>query len=105
MIIPGPKVQVVIQEVSQVSDGMGSTVDTYTTRHTVYGGLHSLTAKERMEAGKETGVITNRLFLVYVSDLELSDRVTYGGNTYEILAIVNPGTKGEHLELDLSLIK
>jgi len=105
MSIPGPKVTVVIQSVSTASDGMGSTVDTYSTRHTLKGGLHSLTAKERMEAGKLSEVITNRLFIPYKSDIEATDRVVSGGQTYEIINIVNPATKGDHLELDLSLIK
>ncbi len=104
-MIPGPKVTVVIQQVETTSDGMGSTFDTYTTRHTLRGGLHSLTARERMEAGKLAEVITNRLFIPYKSDIEPTDRVVSGGETYEIIAIVNPATKGDHLELDLRIIK
>lgn len=105
MNIPGPKVEVVIQQVTRTSDGMGGYKDVYITRHTLNVGFHSLTARERLLADRESALITNRMFMEYKSDIEQSDRVTYNGNTYEIVAIVDPAQKHEHLELDLRLVK
>ena len=105
MNIPGPKVSVVIRYVTSVSDGMGGYTDTYTTRHTLNVGFHSLTAQERLMAGRESALITNRVFMEYKSDIEQSDEVVYDGQTYEIVAIVDPAQKHKHLELDLRLVK
>jgi len=105
MTIIGNTVQVVIQKKTSTSDGMGGYKDVYSTRHTVYVGFHSLTAQERLVANREAGVITNRIFMDYYSDIELSDQITYAGNTYQIISIVDPAQAHEHLELDIGLIE
>jgi len=105
MTIIGPTVQIVIQKKTSTSDGMGGYKDVYSTRHTVYVGFHSLSAQERLVANREAGVITNRIFMDYYSDIGLSDRIIYAGNTYEIISVVDPAQAHEHLELDIGLIK
>ena len=105
MSIPGPKVSVVIQKVTRTSDGMGGYKDVYTTRYSPSVGFHSLTAQERLMAGRESNDITHRMFCPYYSDIAQSDQVVYGGKTYLIEAIVDPAQKHKHLELDLSLVE
>lgn len=104
MTIVGPTVQIVIQKKTSTSDGMGGYKDVYSTRYTIYVGFHSLTAEERLLANRDAGVITNRVFMDYYSDISLSDQITYNGNTYQIIAVVDPAQAHEHLELDIGLI-
>ena len=105
MSIPGKKVEIVINKVERASDGMGGYRDVYTQRYKLMAGFHSLTAQERLLAGRESSSVTNRVFMPYKPDIENSDRVVYGGKTYEIIAIVNPGNVNGHLELDLHLVE
>ena len=105
MSIPGPKVSIVIQKVTRISDGMGGYKDVYTTRYTLNAGFSSLTASQRFMAKRESSDITNRVFCPYYSDITESDQVVYGGKTYQIETVVDPGQEHKHLELDLRLIK
>lgn len=84
--------QIVLQRVTEAPDGggYGEPVKTWATLATVWAWLETLTGRESYGAGQERVSWADVRFTIRArADLAITtkDRVSYGGKTYDILAV------------------
>ena len=95
---------IVIQRLTQVSNGMGGYTDTWSTHLTINGRIRPLNGNERLSADKTTLFATHRLYCDVI-DIKESDRVLYNSKIYQVKFVSNVMNFDRHLQVDLELIE
>ena len=81
-----------ILSVSRAADGFGGMVETWTTASAAIPcRMDAKTGKEVIQGGAVETYQGNMLTLPYSANITTANRVSYGGNTYNVLA-VNEGS-------------
>ena len=91
-----------VRRASEVSDGQGGMVRTWTTVATIYGRLVTLARPaEHVAEGRITADRSWRLYVAVTSGLTAADRVTVGGVDYEVVGVDRTLTEALCLEAEL----
>lgn len=91
LFLQGPRVSVIHKRVTRVSDGVGGFTESWGTIETFNAILNPVSAKEKIEYGKDT---VTRMYKLYIEvsgrTITEQDRITYDSNDYKIIGIENP---------------
>jgi len=99
----GAKTQLVLQQYTEVSDGMGGVTETWQAKRKIKGVLTPLLGNERMITGKEEVFADYRFTMDYPLGLTITekDRFILKARKFEIILVVNPAQQDIHLEIKL----
>ena len=90
---------VIIQSPTETRDAGGAVVVTWDDLVTAWAAIEPLRGRELIAAQAEASEISGKIRMRYVDGVTSKCRVVHGGKIYDILAAVNPKTRGEALEL------
>jgi SPP1 family predicted phage head-tail adaptor len=90
--------RVVIESYTTAQDEVGEPVKSYTTLDTVWAQVRPLRGQERFVAQQEYAEVTTRFRLRHRTDIDEKMRLVYGGDEYDIVAILEIGRR-EGLEI------
>ncbi len=91
-----------IQRPTNTQDAIGGTVESWGTKASNVPCLvRQLSAQERTGVGRELLVSTHRLYCEATVDVRASDRIIYGGYTFDVNSVYNPDDLNRHLEVDM----
>ena len=95
--------QIAIKAYSEAADGYGQMVKTYTTRETVRAEVKQLSGTEESQGGQYQG---RGIFQFTIRDTTLAqvDRITWNGNDYEIIEIIERMHRGRVLTVKAALL-
>jgi len=95
--------QVAIKAYTEAADSYGQAIKTYTTRATVRAEVRQLSGTEESQAGQYQG---RQLMLFTMRDVTLSqvDRLTWNGNDYEIIEVIERMHRGRVLVVKAALL-
>ena len=102
----GPKSVLVLQQWTEVPDGMGGSTWVHQSVRKIKGVLNPLTGDERMITGK-VEVFADYMFAIdYPLGLTITekDRFVLGIRKFDILLITDPAEQHRHLEIMLEEI-
>ncbi len=102
----GPKTEMVHQQFSEISDGMGGVTIVYTSKRKIKGVLTPLLGDERHITGK-VEVFADYMFAIdFPLGLTITekDRFILGIRKFDILLITDPAEQHRHLEIMLEEI-
>lgn len=110
----GPQTKLALEQVAEVSDGMGGMTSTWS--HVTYlsgvltaGGNTSarFAGRETMAAGQLNVLSTLIFYCDYPSGVTVTEknRMVYGTRIFDIEFVYNPGNMNHHLEITLFEIK
>jgi SPP1 family predicted phage head-tail adaptor len=91
--------RVIIEEVTEATDGAGGYTTSWATNVTVWAEIKPISGCEMIEADKIAEIITHVITIRYVSGITPKMRVNFGGRIFEIQSVVNYLEKKEILEL------
>lgn len=91
-----------IEQVAESRDAMGGTAETWSEFATVRGSLEPIAGRELLAASQVHAEITARARLRYLPGVTTKMRITHESKTYDILSIIDSGTRNRWLELMLS---
>ena len=99
----GPKITLVLQHYTLVSDGMGGYTKTFQSRRKIKGVLISLSGSERFVTGKTEVFRTHKFAIDYPIGITITeiDKFTLGIRKFNIQVVVNPLEQNIQLEIDL----
>ena len=91
---------ITLQAKAKVADAYGGATVTWTdVGSNIWAAIWSTSAKERSQAMQETMTISHRIRIRYRSSFSQAWRISYGGNFYNIVSILNPNMHNEYLDL------
>lgn len=90
---------IVIQQYTDVSDGMGGVVKTWVPVLTVRSMWKHATMYERLQAMKLNAGVLHRVYIRYSSVPTAKHRIFYKGQAYQIRGVVDIEERGRWLEL------
>lgn len=88
----------VIKRSSLTTDGVGGFTETYVDQATVYGMMSRNRGNERIRAGAKEAIVTHTFYCDYNADVKCNDNITNGGQTWNVIAIYEPGNQDHHIE-------
>jgi len=89
-----------IEHETLTPDGMGGHVSSWTTwASNVWAAIWPISAKEQIQAGQETMIITHRVRVRYRRGLTGVMRIKYGSRYFNIVSVVNPNTDNRMIEM------
>lgn len=91
--------RVILQTLSQSSDGGGGFTDSWADTATLWAGIEELTGSEGFEAQQTAATLSHRVTIRYRASVTPQQRIKYGTRILKINAVVNPGQLNERLEL------
>ena len=92
--------RIILQAPTKVSDGMGGTVNTFSTvASSVAAAIWPVSASDQIQAQATVLVVTHRIRIRYRSVLKTSWRVSWGGRYFTIVSIIDPNTDHKFLDL------
>jgi head-tail adaptor len=92
----------VVTRVALVSDAQGGFTQSYGAQANVPGYMSlggGSGAPERIRAGGREAIVTNTFFCDYNADIKANDRLTNGGQTWNVLSINEPGNQDSHIQV------
>ena len=91
--------QVAIKAYTEAADSYGQMIKTYTTRATVRAEVKQLSGTEEAQGGQYQG---RGLYQFTIRDITLAqiDRLTWAGNDYEIIEIIERMHRGRVLTVN-----
>lgn len=95
--------QVAIQAYTEAADSYGQLIKTYTTRETVRAEVKQLEGTEEDQGGQYQGRQTLR-FVMRDTTLTQLDRLTWNGNDYEIIEVIERMHRGRILTVKAALL-
>ncbi len=78
---------------------LGEITDNWTTYATVWGNLEPLKGREYFESAIEEAEVTAKYTMRYIKGVKPHMRLSYGNHEYDIISVINPGTKDRELQL------
>ena len=81
--------RIVIQESTEVSDGMGSFTTTWSDTLEAWAAIWPLTAKESLDAMKLELQISHKIRMRYRSEITAKDRIKFGIRIFNIVSLIN----------------
>jgi len=104
---PGHKIRMMLQQVTEVSDGMGGFTPTWVDIRDLKGSLIYLRAREGYSNNVTSTVSTHFFQCIFPKDITVTekDRLTYDGDIYEITFSEDVSKRGITLYLELKKIK
>jgi len=92
--------RIILQAPTKVSDGMGGTVNTFSTvASSIAAAIWPVSASDQIQAQATVLVVTHRIRIRYRSVLKTSWRVSWGGRYFTIVSIIDPNTDHKFLDL------
>ena len=91
--------RVILQTLSQSSDGGGGFTDSWADTATLWAGIEELTGSEGFEAQQTASTLSHRVTIRYRTSVVPTQRLKYGTRILKINAVINPGQLNERLEL------
>jgi SPP1 family predicted phage head-tail adaptor len=91
--------RVILQSRSDTQDETGSAVPAWANVATVYAAVEPLRGRELLTAQSINSEVTGTIRMRYRAGIDASMRATYGGKTYNIVAVVNPEERNIELLL------
>ena len=89
-----------IEDLTVTTDGMGASVESWSTyKGNVWAAIWPVSAKERIQAGKQELEITHRIRIRYISGITADMRIKYGSSYFEIASILDPGTENRMIDI------
>lgn len=88
-----------LQQPVTVEDAGGGLAVTWTTEKNLWCAIREQSAKETVAAMQEQSSVTHEIWTRYDSDITAQKRITYGGRTFNIRAILNPMARNEFMRL------
>lgn len=92
--------RVTIERVSDTPDGGGGLVRGWVSIATVWAGVASRAVGEREVEGRQTAVFVAMFTIRNRSDIRETDRLVWGGETYNIRGIHREGARPRYLRVD-----
>ncbi len=92
--------RVVIQTVSQVTDGQGGFTDTWNNIETVYASIEPMKAYERFQAMQMQVPVSHKIVMRYHSAVTTSCRLTYQSRIFWVKEIINIEERGRFLKIN-----
>jgi len=93
------KHRIIFQQKTNVSDGMGSSYEKWSTFATRWAAIWPVKAMERIENAQEGQETTHRIKIRYLAGVTAQMRVLYGSRTFEINSVINPDEANRELEI------
>jgi SPP1 family predicted phage head-tail adaptor len=90
---------VTIEEKSVVRDAIGGETITWSEYDVVWGSVEPLRGREFAEAERAGAEVTTRIVIRFRSGVVPEMRATEGGNTYDVLSVVNVEKRDREMEL------
>lgn len=102
----GPKVTMVLKEVSTTDTGTGP-VETWTSKVNVRGVLHGIRGNERFGPDKDVVIRTHRFFCDYLYKETITEqkRLTWNSRDFDVILVDDVGEQNRYLVVDLKEIK
>jgi SPP1 family predicted phage head-tail adaptor len=88
-----------IQQKSVTRSATGAEVVTWSTVATVWAAINPMRGAEYVDAAQLRDQVDAKITMRYRSGIIPAMRVTEGGNTWDIISVVNPGQRDALLEL------
>lgn len=95
--------QVEIKAYTEAADSYGQMIKTYTTRETVRAEVKQLSGTEETQGGQYQGRGMFQ-FTIRHTTLAQADRITWAGNDYEIIEIIERMHRGRVLTVRAALL-
>jgi SPP1 family predicted phage head-tail adaptor len=98
--------RVTLQQPVTTQDGYGQDVETWADVASLWAGVEPLRGREYHEAQQHTNDVTVRVVIRRPPSIDIRPtwRVVHGATTYQIEAIIDPGSRGIFLELMCRLV-
>jgi SPP1 family predicted phage head-tail adaptor len=77
----------------------GQPDEAWTDYFTVWASVEPLNGRELFAAQEHHAEVTHRVRLRYRSEVTAQMRLTFGGRTYSIFAVIDPELRGRELQL------
>lgn len=90
--------EIVIQRATTSETVVGSPVPTWTTHLTVWAEYIPVSGREFLQMNREVAALTARFIIRWNSDVLETDRISFGGRTWDILSLREIGRQ-EGLEI------
>jgi len=91
--------RVTLQSQTVSRDAVGQAKSVWTDAATVWAAVLPLRGKEYFESAKVNSEITVRIIIRYRADVKPSWRAIAGGDSYDIVEIINPAAGNIELQL------
>lgn len=91
--------QITIQYKVNTPDGMGGYSSTWKDRLVVWAAIWPVSAKEAIQADKNTMTTTHRIRVRYIRNFKPSWRVKFMNRYFSIISVINPNESCEVLDL------
>lgn len=92
--------RVILQYVTEVSDGMGSTDDTWNDGDTIWAALWPLSSTQTIGSMQPIGTISHRIRIRWRSNFRSTWRLKFGERIFDIVGPpINPNEKNEFLDI------
>ena len=91
--------RITIEAPTLTSDGMGGFSTVFSSIATVYAAIWPVSANEIIQAQAPTMIVTHRIRIRYRSVLKSSWRIVFAGRNFNIVAIIDPNTAHEWLDI------
>lgn len=91
--------RITIQYSTRAADSLGGFTLTWADVATVWAALWPVSANETVQSNQQVMTISHRIRIRYRSILRPSWRIKYGNRYFAIISIINPGERGEWLDL------
>jgi SPP1 family predicted phage head-tail adaptor len=88
-----------LQSVVHTPDGMGGSVDVWSTEATVRAAIWPISANERMRSASPTMSTTHHIQLRYHDGLSPKWRVLFGTRYFNIVSVINKEERNYHIDL------
>lgn len=88
-----------IQSLILSDDGYGGSDEVVSDVATVWGSIDPVKGGEYYKAQQVNSEVTHKATIRYRSDITAAMRISFGGRTFEILAVMDPEERHEILEL------
>ncbi|MGN6467972.1 MAG: phage head closure protein [Rhizobiaceae bacterium] len=90
------RTELVLEEVSDASDGMGGEVETWSAVATVFAGLEPVSARSVFAADQTLETVTHLVTLRQEQDIRSGMRFAKGARVFDILTVYDPDETGRY---------
>lgn len=90
--------RIVLQAFTTTQDGYGEENESWSTFATVWAQVMPFTGRERFVADQVSGEADTRFRIRWRSDIDVTQRIVYDGDTYDIEGVIEIG-RHEGLEI------
>lgn len=95
-LIPPIPAVITVSRPGRAADGQGGFTRTFVLNQTTRGRVTVINARERTIADRMSVEATHVGYIPQSVSVRAEDRITFGGHTYEVTGIENPGGFGHH---------